>query len=46
MNGEYYYEYEDGTIYRINDDRERLYEVTSADARRLPSIAYRDIYYL
>ncbi len=46
VNGEYYYEYEDGTIYRINDDRERLYEVTSADARRLPSIAYRDIYYL
>lgn len=40
----YYYEYDNGTIYYINDDRERIGEVTRGD--RLPEIAYREIYSL
>ena len=43
-DGEYRYEYASGTIYNINDDRERLGEVTSGE--RLPDIAYEDIYTL
>ena len=44
VDGEYYYEYEDGTIYRINDDRERLGEVTEGE--RLPRISYEEVYAL
>lgn len=43
-DGEYRYEYSNGTIYRINDDRERLGEVTSGE--RLPGIAYQQVYVL
>lgn len=43
-DGEYRYEYDNGTIYYINEDRERLREVTSGE--RLPGIAYEEIYYL
>ena len=44
VDGEYYYEYEDGTIYRVNDDRERLGEVTEGE--RLPRISYEEVYAL
>lgn len=44
VDGEYYYEYDDGVIYRINDDRERLGEVTGGE--RLPQIAYEEVYSL
>lgn len=43
-DGEYRYEYENGTIYNINDARERLGEVTSGE--RLPEIAYEAVYTL
>lgn len=42
VDGEYRYEYNNGTIYYINDDRERLGEVTSGAA--LPEISYREVY--
>ena len=44
VDGEYYYEYDDGVIYRINDDRERIGEVTDGDD--LPRIAYEEGYQL
>ncbi len=44
VDGEYYYEYDDGVIYRINDDRERIGEVTDGDD--LPRIAYEEVYQL
>lgn len=43
-DGEYRYEYDNGTIYYVNDDRERIGEVTSGS--RLPEIAYTDVYTL
>lgn len=43
-DGEYRYEYDNGTIYYINDERERIGEVTRGE--RLPEIEYRDIYIL
>lgn len=44
IDGEYRYEYDNGTIYYINDERERLGEVTRGE--RLPEIEYRHIYIL
>lgn len=44
VDGEYRYEYDNGTIYYINEDRERIGEVTRGE--RLPEIEYRDIYTL
>ncbi|MGN1141431.1 MAG: hypothetical protein ACI4TF_09530 [Oliverpabstia sp.] len=44
VNGEYRYEYNNGTIYYINDERERIGEVMSG--QRLPEISYRAIYSL
>mgnify|MGYP000871447209 CR=1 FL=1 len=41
---EYRYEYNNGTIYYINADRERLGEVTSGE--RLPEISYEAVYTL
>lgn len=43
-DGEYRYEYNNGTIYYINSDRERIGEVTSGE--RLPQIAYDGVYTL
>lgn len=43
-DGEYRYEYDNGTIYNINNDRERLSTVTSGE--RLPGIAYESVYRL
>lgn len=43
-DGEYRYEYDNGTIYQINGNRERLGEVTSGE--RLPGIAYQAVYTL
>jgi len=42
--GKYAYEYEAGKIYRVNDKKERRYEIFSWGA--LPSIAYTDTYNL
>lgn len=44
VDGEYRYEYNNGTIYNINSDRERLGEVTSGE--RLPEISYEAVYTL
>ena len=44
VDGEYRYEYDNGTIYYINDDRERLGQVTSGS--RAPYIAFEAIYQL
>lgn len=44
VDGEYVYEYDNGTIYRINDDRVRIEEVTSGE--RLPEISYEAVYTL
>lgn len=44
VDGEYRYEYDNGTIYYVNSDRERIGEVTQGD--RLPEISYREIYTL
>ena len=44
VDGEYRYEYDNGTIYYINDDRERLGRVTSGS--RAPYIAFEAIYQL
>lgn len=43
-DGEYRYEYHNGTIYTVNENRERTGEVTSGET--LPSIAYEEIYVL
>lgn len=43
-DGEYRYEYDNGTIYYINSSRERTGEVTSG--ARLPEIAYEAVYEL
>lgn len=44
VDGEYRYEYDDGAIYYVNSNRERISEVTRG--ARLPEIAYRAIYVL
>lgn len=44
VGGEYYYEYNNGTIYYVDEERERIGEVTSGE--RLPSIAYHETYTL
>lgn len=43
-DGEYRYEYDNGTIYYIDEDRERIGEVTEGE--RLPEIEFREIYSL
>lgn len=43
-DGEYRYEYDNGTIYHINANRERLGVVTSGE--RLPEISYEAVYTL
>lgn len=42
VNGEYRYEYSNGTIYYVNSQRERLGEVTQGE--HLPDIAYEAVY--
>lgn len=44
VDGEYRYEYDNGTIYYVNSDRERIGEVTRGE--RLPEIAYKAVYTL
>ena len=44
VDGEYRYEYDNGTIYYVNQDRQRIGEVTRSE--RLPEIDYRAIYSL
>ena len=43
-SGEYRYEYDHGTIYYINDNKERIGEVT--DGSPLPESAYKEVYTL
>lgn len=43
-DGEYRYEYDNGTIYTVNENRVRIGEVTSGE--RLPEIAYEAVYSL
>lgn len=43
-DGEYRYEYDNGTIYYINEDRERIGQVT--DGARLPVIVYDAVFTL
>ncbi len=43
VDGEYRYEYDNGTIYYINEDRERLGEVSRGEGE-LPEISYREVY--
>lgn len=42
--GEYRYEYQDGRIYYVNDDRERIGEVTEGE--QLPRIVHWEVYHL
>ncbi len=44
VNGEYRYEYDNGTIYYVNDRQERIGQVTSGT--RMPEIGYRAVYTL
>lgn len=44
VDGEYRYEYDNGTIYYVNRNRQRIGEVTRSE--RLPEIDYRAIYNL
>ena len=44
VDGEYRYEYDNGTIYYVNQDRQRIGEVMRSE--RLPEIDYRAIYSL
>lgn len=43
-DGEYRYEYNSGTIYLINENRERIGEVTAGE--RLPGIVFENVYTL
>ena len=40
--GEYAYEYADGVIYRVNEEKERVEEIT--EGRALPEIAFDAVY--
>ena len=42
--GDYRYEYADGTIYYVDADRQRIGEVTSGE--NLPDVSYKTVYTL